>query len=161
MTRTLGTQLRHLLELLDGAVAREYAQLGMGYRPRYTPVLRALVAAQPCTVGEIATAAGITQPAATQTVSLMIDDQLIEEVPSKDGRKKLLKLTEHGRALLPQLQEAWEATAGAAASLDYELPAPLSGAVGAAIEALAKKSFEQRIREAKSERRSTRGDGND
>ena len=161
MTQTLGTQLRHILELLDGAVAQEYAELGMGYRPRYTPVLRALVAAEPSTVGEIATAAGITQPATTQTVSLMIEDHLIEEVPANDGRKKLLRLTEQGRALLPRLQEAWEATAAAAGSLDYELPAPLSGVVGAAIEALAQKSFEQRIREAKSERRSTRGEDND
>ena len=40
----LGTQLRHLLELLDGAVEEAYALAGMRYRPRYTPVMRALIA---------------------------------------------------------------------------------------------------------------------
>lgn len=150
MRQTLGTQLRHLLELLDGAVAKNYAELGIGYRPRYTPVLRALIAGQPCTVGEIAIAAGITQPAATQTISLMVKDKLIEASATDDGRKKLLQLTEHGRALLPQLQKAWEATARAAANLDDELPAPLSEILGAAIEALAKKPFDERIREASS-----------
>jgi DNA-binding MarR family transcriptional regulator len=148
MRQTLGTQLRHLIELLDGAVARKYADLGISYRPRYTPVLRALIAGKPRTVGEIATAAGITQPAATQTVSLMIKHKLIEEASSDDGRKKLLQLTKHGVSLLPQLQQAWVATARAAASLDEELPAPLSEVLGAALKALAQKSFEERIREA-------------
>ena len=148
MKQTLGTQLRHLLELLDGAVARNYADLGVDYRPRYTPVLRALIAGQPCTVGEIATAAGITQPAATQTVALMIKHKLIEEASSDDSRKKLLQLTVHSRGLLPQLQQAWVATARAATSLDDELPAPLSDVLDAAIEALAQKSFDERIREA-------------
>ncbi len=148
MGQTLGTQLRHLLELLDGAVAQKYASMGIGYRPRYTPVLRALIAGEPCTVGEIAVAAGITQPAATQTVSLMVSDKLIEACPSNDGRQKLLRLTDHGRSLLPQLHEAWEATAQAASGLDDALAVPLSGLLGAAIEALAKKPFEERIREA-------------
>ncbi len=143
--------MRHLLELLDGAVSRSYANMGIGYRPRYTPVLRALTVSQRCTVGEIAAAAGITQPAATQTVSLMIKDKLIEEASSDDGRKKLLQITEHGRTLLPQLQGAWEATARAAASLDDELPVALSGILHAAIEALRKKSFDERICEASSE----------
>jgi len=148
MKQSLGTQLRHLLDLLDGAVARNYATMGIGYRPRYTPVLRALIAGEPCTVGEIAAAAGITQPAATQTVSLMVEDRLIEAASSSDGRQKLLGLTDHGRSLLPRLQEAWEATALAAAGLDDELPASLSGVLDAAIEALANKSFDERIREA-------------
>lgn len=147
MKQTLGTQLRHLLELLDGAVAQKYLELGIGYRPRYTPVLRALITGEPCTVGEIAIAAGITQPAATQTVSLMVKDKLIETVSSDDGRQKLLQITEHGRALLPQVQEAWEATAHAAAGLDNELPTRLSEVLASAIEALERKSFDDRIRE--------------
>lgn len=148
MKQTLGTQLRHLLELLDGAVAQNYASLGLGYRPRYTPVMRALIGGQPCSVGEIASAAGITQPAATQTVSLMIRDGLIEAAPSHDGRKKLAQIAPHGRALLPQLEQAWSATARAAASLDQELPVPLSDILSAAIAALTQKPFEQRISEA-------------
>ena len=38
----LGTQLRHLIELLDGDVAQTYANAGLDYRPRFTPVMRVL-----------------------------------------------------------------------------------------------------------------------
>ncbi len=45
--RTLGTLLRHLIELLDGAVEQTYRDAELDYRPRYTPVLRALIARGP------------------------------------------------------------------------------------------------------------------
>src|SRR5688500_6503825 len=67
-----GTQLRHLLELLDGAVSRAYDDAGLPYRPRYAPVMRALLAREPSPLGQIAESARITQPAATQTVALLI-----------------------------------------------------------------------------------------
>ena len=37
MKSTQGTQLRHLIELLDGAVGAAYEAAGLDYRPRYTP----------------------------------------------------------------------------------------------------------------------------
>ena len=148
MHRSLGTQLRHLLDLLDGAVERSYA--GMDYRPRYTPVMRCLIATSPMALGEVARRAGITQPAATQTVALMIKAGLIRTAASQDGRHKLLELTERGRAIVPQLQTAWAATARAAAGLDEDLPFPLSTVAAAAIEALEAKSFDERIAEAAS-----------
>ena len=73
----LGTQLRHLLELLDGAVQAAYVEAGIATRPRYTPVFKALAEEEPCTLGQIASAAGITQPAATQTIALMVKDGLV------------------------------------------------------------------------------------
>ena len=154
---SLGTQLRHLVELLDGAVERNYA--GMGYRPRYTPVMRCLIADAPMALGVVARCAGITQPAATQTVALMIEDGLIRTAASEDGRRKLLELTERGRAIVPQLHKAWAATARAAAGLDDELPFPLSSLLAAAIEALESKSFDQRIAEAEA-RTSPQGNSN-
>jgi hypothetical protein len=49
--RGLGTLMRHVLELLDGDVARVYADLGVpDYRPRYSPVVRALVALGPLSI---------------------------------------------------------------------------------------------------------------
>lgn len=63
MKRGLGTQLRHLTELLDGAVAETYRRDGLNYRPRYFPVMRALMTRGSLSVTEIAVTAGITQPA--------------------------------------------------------------------------------------------------
>ncbi|QYF94608.1 MarR family transcriptional regulator [Massilia sp. PAMC28688] len=150
MKATLGTQLRHLIELLDGAVGAAYEEAGLHYRPRYTPVMRALIGGEPATVGGIAETAGITQPAATQTVALMIKDGLVAVEPSPhDARQKLIRLTQQGRELVPALQTCWRATALAAESLDADLPFPLGEVLADAIDALRAKSFGERIREAR------------
>ena len=152
MKSTYGTQLRHLIELLDGAVATAYVDAGLDYRPRYTPVMRTLIAREPATIGAIAEAAGITQPAATQTVSLMIKDGLLKvEAGASDARQKLISLTPQGRALVPELQRCWQATAVAAASLEAELPYSLTDLLAAAIGALEAKPYGARIREARSQ----------
>jgi DNA-binding MarR family transcriptional regulator len=146
----LGTQLRHLIELLDGAVEASYTEAGLHYRPRYTPVMRALSAREPLTLGEIAAHAGITQPAATQTVTLMIKEGLLtSEAGALDGRQKLVRLSEAGHAMLPRLRQCWQATATAAAGLDAQLPYPLSQALADAIAALEQQSFGDRIRAAR------------
>jgi DNA-binding MarR family transcriptional regulator len=148
MTRSLGTQLRHLIELLDGAVGAAYVEAGLAYRPRYTPVMRALMAQEPATIGHIAAAAGITQPAATQTIALMIKEGLVTaEAGTADGRLKLIRLSPQGHELLPKLQACWQATAAAAASLEAECG--LSVTIEAAIDALAAKPYGERIREAR------------
>lgn len=150
MKQTLGTQLRHLVDLLDGAVSAAYQDAGLIYRPRYTPVVRALMDHEPLTVGQVAEIAGITQPAATQTVALMIKQGILcAESGREDGRKKLIRLTAKGRGMLPKLRVCWQATAMAASSLDAELPIPLSLALDSAVNALTLKSYGTRIREAR------------
>lgn len=150
MKRTLGTQLRHLIELLDGAVTRSYEKIGLNYRPRYTPIMRILIDRKSCTIGDIATAAGITQPAVTQTIALMVKDGIARaDTGSKDGRQKIISLTEDGLAIVPALLDCWRATAGAAQSLEDELPNSFTDTLELAIRALEAKSFDVRIEEAK------------
>jgi DNA-binding MarR family transcriptional regulator len=146
----LGTQLRHLIELLDGAVGAAYGEAGLNFRPRYTPVMRALEVSEPLTLGELAAHAGITQPAATQTVALMLKEGLVVTQPgTEDARRKMVRLSEKGRALLPELRLCWQATKAAADSLDAQMPYPLSQALDEAIRALDDKPFGVRIREAR------------
>lgn len=150
MKQGLGTQLRHLIELLDGAVQEAYTEAGLAYRPRYTPVMRALAGGTPRTVSQIAESAGITQPAATQTVALMLKEGwLMAQANPADGRQKLLCLSEQGKRQMPQLQACWRATAAAADSLDADLPYPLSDTLARAIAALQQHPFGERIRKAK------------
>lgn len=149
MNQSLGTQLRHILELLDGAVAEAYARDALPYRPRYTPVMRALIQAEPLAVSQIAEIAGISQPAATQTVSLMIRDGLVSSAPGADARQRMIRLTEAGRALSPSLQAFWRATSAAARSLDADLSCPLSKVLAEAIIALEQKPFADRLEEAR------------
>lgn len=151
MKATLGTQLRHLIELLDGAVLAAYDEAGIRYRPRYTPVMRSLMAGEPATIGAIAVAAGITQPAATQTIALMLKDGLVTAESGADARQKMIRLSEQGRALVPALQGCWQATAMAAASLEADLPFSLTEVLAAAIAALETKPFGERIRTARAQ----------
>jgi len=140
----LGTQLRHLIELLDDGVSAANDYEGMRYRPRYTPLVRALAGGDPLTIGQLAEAAGITQPAATQTVAVMVKDGLVDVTAGPvDARQRVVALSARGRELLPRLQRAWQATERAAAGLDAE--SGLSSAVAAALAALAREPFAARI----------------
>jgi DNA-binding MarR family transcriptional regulator len=143
----MGTQLRHLLDLCDGAVAQSYINAGLDYLPRYTPVVRALLEHEPLTIGEIALAAGITQPAATQTVALMIRKGLVSASRgSKDARQRMIRLTKRGRAMLPKVEACWDATARAHANLDSELGFSLSTYLERATAALENKSLLERMK---------------
>lgn len=145
----LGTQLRHLIELLDGAVAQAYVEAGLDYRPRYTPVMRVLAEQASATIGELALLAGITQPAATQTVALMIRKGLVTVAAGgADGRQRVVRLSAGGEALLPRLRVCWQATKSAADGLDAELAFPLSACLEQAIAALETRSFGARIRDS-------------
>lgn len=145
----LGTQLRHLTDLLDGAVSAAYEEAGLDFRPRYTPVMRVLGAESPCSVGRIAELAGISQPSATQTIGLMLTAGLVEATPAAaDGRQKLVRLSALGKQMLPKLERCWNATAAAAQGLDRELAYPLSELLTQAVAALQARSFSQRIRSA-------------
>ena len=150
MKQGLGTQLRHLIELLDGDVAQQYKDAGLEYRPRYTPIIRVLQGNESASIGQIAAAAGITQPATTQTVNLMKKDGLVTVEPGEDGRQRLVRLSAQGKTFLPALESCWAATKAAADDLDAQLASPLSTCLAEAIAALEAKPFIARIREAKS-----------
>jgi len=152
----LGTQLRHLIDLLDGAVGDAYDEAGLDYRPRYTPVMRALAPGKALTISQIAEAAHITQPAATQTVNLMLKADLVQtEASTLDARQKLVRLSAHGKAILPKLKRCWAATKAAADSLDADMSHPLSDALAEAIAALEQRPFGERIRAAAKNKEST------
>jgi DNA-binding MarR family transcriptional regulator len=141
----LGTRLRHLLDLVDGAVGAVCADLGLpGFRPRYTPVIRLLVDA-PLPIRDIAAGIGVTHSAASQTVAMMARDGLVVLTAGDDARRRMVTLTEAARTLLPTLDREWLATTAAARELDAELPYPLSRLVGEALAALRARPMRERI----------------
>ncbi|MBW8778911.1 MAG: winged helix-turn-helix transcriptional regulator, partial [Burkholderiales bacterium] len=95
-----------------------------------------------------ADAARISQPAATQTVAMMAKEGLVEVAAGEaDARQRVVALSAPGRALLPRLQHAWQATDHAAAGLDAETG--LLAAVAATLAALDRQPFAQRIAAAR------------
>lgn len=149
MKQGLGAQLRHLIDLLDGDVVQQYKDAGLDCRPRYTPIMRALIQLDSASIGRIAEAAGITQPAGTQTVKLIKKDGLVSVEPGADGRHRMVNPSAHGKELMPVLQSCWTATKAAADDLDAQLAVPLSKILSEAILALQEKPFGARISEAR------------
>jgi len=145
----LGTRLRHLLELLDGDVAQVYADMDLeGFRPRFTPVVRALVAQGPLPIRDLAKAVSVTHSAASQTVTQMEKYGLVTLEPGADARQRIVRLTGKSRALLPKLDAEWAATTAAAEEFEAELPYSLSELLAEATRVLERRPFRERIADA-------------
>lgn len=142
----VGTMLRHVLELLDGEVAGVYRDLGLpDYRPRYSPLVRALVADGPMPIRELARRIGVTHSAASQSVAQMTRAGLVTLERGVDARQRMVQLTDRARALLPTIEGEWAATTAAMRGLDAELPMPLADLLVEVLSALDRRPFRDRI----------------
>lgn len=146
---TLGTLLRALLDQLDPAVEQAYRDLQLDYRPRYTPVLRTLMAQGPCRIKDLASACGLSHSALSQTVAAMVRDGWLHASSGDDGRERILQLSPRAQRAMPALQAQWQATARAARSLDTDLGQPLEQVLRDALAALAQRPFAQRLQDAR------------
>ncbi|MEV0583094.1 MarR family transcriptional regulator [Nonomuraea sp. NPDC050310] len=147
MAPSFGTLMRTLYERTDGAIAQIYADLGLpDYRPRYSPIVRALVTSGPMTIRDLAAAASVTHSAASQTVSQMRRAGYLDLHPGPtDARQRIVHLTDRCRAALPLIEAEWQATALAMRDLDAELPIPLADLLEAALAALDRRPFHDRL----------------
>ncbi|MFI6363954.1 methyltransferase domain-containing protein [Nocardia sp. NPDC050630] len=144
----LGELLHYVGELVDRGAGEVYDSLGMSYRPRYTPVLRAMSLGA-TTVTDITALTHVTQGAISQAVGLMVADGLIAREQLPDGRKSGLSLTVKGCELLELLQPHWETTFAAIVGLEQEVGFPLRRVLGDAATALESKGFAARLQEAR------------
>lgn len=149
LEKGLGTQLRHVLDQMEDAIARAYADLGLDdYRPRFSPMVRALVELGPSSIRDLAKAVSVTHSAASQTVAQMNTRGLVTLAPGTDARQRIVHLTDRTRALLPTIRAEWAASTAAVAALDRELPFPVSDLVAALSAALEQRPFRDRIADA-------------
>lgn len=146
----LGELLRYTAELIDSGSQAAYREMSLNYRPRYTPVLRAL-AAGAMTVTDITAMTHLTQGAVSQSVSLMEQDGILRRGPLEDGRKSGLHLTDSGEALVSQLKSHWQTLFTAIHQLEKEVGWPLLQVLEQTAHALEEKDFAQRISEAKAQ----------
>lgn len=153
---TLGTLLRSLIDQLDPAVERAYADLGLGYRPRFTPVVRILRESGAVRIKEVAERCGLSHSALSQTVSKMTEEGWVSVSPGEDARERVLQLTMKANQAFPALEEQWSVTAQAAKSISSEIGIPLEEVLLRALQALNKKSFDARLQEAREKSRSAK-----
>jgi len=144
----LGELLRYVSELVERGAERHYQDMGLTYRARYTPVLRALEAGAR-TITEITARSHLTQGAISQTVSQMEADGLITRRRGADARKSEIHLTPAGERLMPELIRHWAATFRAIERLEEEIGHPLRQVLQSAAQALQHQDFSQRLSAAK------------
>lgn len=142
---SLGTQLRRLIELLDGDLERHYLSLNLNYRPRYTPIVRALEALGPSSIRSISLYSNLTHSAVSQTVAQMAKAGLVQIRAGDDARERIAAPTPRLVAILPTLHAQWDMTDRAAEQLDTELRMSLLILVGEAISALERRPFGERL----------------
>lgn len=152
------SQWRGLGELrarMDADIARVYTERQVqGLKPSFVMELLKLNAKGPMTITELAEAVGRTHSALSQKVSAMRAAGLVRTVPGTDARSKQVTLTAKARKIVDLLAAEWRATEAAITELEAEIPYPLTQVVRDIEEALARKSFHDRIAEklAESER---------
>lgn len=144
----LGELLRYVSELVEYGAQAHYQAMGLHYRARYTPVLRAIRAGA-TTVTEITTCSHLTQGAISQTVGQMEADGVICRQRCEDARKSVIQLTPAGQELVSQLNVHWAATFEAIEQLEDEIGYPLRRVLEDTARALEKQGFSQRLSHAK------------
>jgi DNA-binding MarR family transcriptional regulator len=147
MNRGLGTSLRALVSQLDGGVQQIYDELNVNFRPRFYPIIHALLDEPSLSVGDIARRTGVSQPAATQTLNEMRRLGLVQVGPGLDRRARFVQLTASGREMVDLLGPIWSATQRAAEALDDQLSVPLAAILVEAEIALEERSFADRVRD--------------
>ncbi len=123
----LGTRLRRLGEQLQAETQRVMDDAGVSFQAGQYPLLAAIDRLGPLSVGDLATALGITQPGATRAPALLVEAGYLEIVRVEgDGRLRLHALTDAGTALVAMSRaDVWPRVEQAVA----ELCAPLSGSL--------------------------------
>ena len=105
----LGSRLKRLSDRLMASGVEIYAKSGLDFEPRWFPVYSALVKLGPTPVGELAEAIGWSHAAVSQTAKKMTQAKVVtSKKDPKDERRRVLDLSDTGRALLPSLQAVWD-----------------------------------------------------
>lgn len=147
----LGPQgsLRVALDAIDAGIVAAVRDLNLtDYRPRFSGSVRTIARNGPTSINDLAAATAVSHSAASQTVSEMRARGLVTIERGVDERQRLVSLTDRARRLLPAIDAEWAATTAALVALDAELSAPLSKTARELADALAARSFRERIADA-------------
>jgi len=104
----LGSRLKRLSDQIMRDGVKIYRDNAIDFEPRWFPVFYVISKSEPKGVTEIARDLGISHAAVSQVVRELLKKKLLVAVKDQfDGRKRLLSLSDKGKALLPNIQEIW------------------------------------------------------
>lgn len=157
---SLWRPLHALVATVDNDIARVYADAAIkGVKTTWVRELLRLHRDGPMTITELAESVGRTHSALSQKVAAMRKAGLVRTTQGPDdARTKQVELTPEARRLAPRLAAEWRATEAALAELEAEIPYPISRAVADVEQALARRSFHDRITERLKEDPAWRGE---
>ncbi|RLV10489.1 MarR family transcriptional regulator [Streptomyces griseocarneus] len=131
---------------MDADIARLYAERRIeGLKPSWVMELLRLHARGPMTITELAESVGRTHSALSQKVAAMRAAGWVRTAAGDDGRSKKVTLTDQARDVVERLTAEWRATEAALAEIEAEIPYPLTRVVADIEQALARRSFHDRI----------------
>jgi DNA-binding MarR family transcriptional regulator/N-acetylglutamate synthase-like GNAT family acetyltransferase len=145
----LGSRLKRLGERMQADVARVIQAKGGDVQPSQYPFLAALDRYGDMTVSDMVSATGVSQPAVTRSLALLLDLGLVETNHiHRDQRHKTISLSEAGKTVMQQSKmDIWPQVDSAAIGLCANLSGSLLEQLGAIEDALAEKDLFQRVEE--------------
>lgn len=117
----LGARLRRLSERIDRDATRLYGAQNIHFEQRWYGLLNQLVLNGPMSIGDLARALSITHVSVSQASRSLEASGIVASTPStQDARRRELRLTPKGGALIAQLSPLWQALNGVAEELNAE-----------------------------------------
>ena len=142
----LGTRMKRIGERLQADTQAIVDAMDLPVGAGQCPMLAAIDRLGPLTIGDLADALGITQPAVTRSVNQLVDLGYLAVKPAEDDqRRRIVDLTESGRDLVEHAKAAiWPRIEDAVRDLCGDLSGPLLEQLAAIEDGLATRSLQQR-----------------
>lgn len=149
----LGSRLRRLSDRLTADAADIYALYEVPLDPKWFPVFYVLAQQEEASITEIATTIGHTHPSVSQIVKEMKRQGIVvTDKRLKDARVSVVRLSEQGRRLVPQLEKQCGDVEQAVEELLQEISDDLWRAIASVEFQLEEKSFLSRVQGARKQR---------
>lgn len=123
----LGSRLKRLGERMQADVMVVIERAGLPVQPGQYPILAALDANGPLSVGALVEATGVSQPGVTRAIGKLVEAGLVENGPAaKDRRRRTLKLSAAGIDVVARSRtDVWPAVEASVRALCASLDGPL------------------------------------
>ena len=147
----LGTRFKRLGDRLQAHTQRILEAHGLDVQAGQFTFLAAIDRLGPSTIGDLADAVGVSQPAATRTLGQLADAGIVEiRTPRDDQRRRTVALAKRGRELVEVgKREVWPLIEAAVRELCAPAKGPLLAQIAMLEDGLAAMPLDQRVRPAR------------
>lgn len=150
----LGSRLRRLGDVFAADAARIYEVYDVELQPKWFPVFHLLSRDGESSVTTMAKRIGCTHPVVSQAVKEMTRAGLVEPAESGDARRTVVRLSERGQAMVPNLELQMEDVREAVETLLGQMQSDFWKAIEEIESLLEEKNLYARVMEQRKQRES-------